>query len=126
MKELKFASQEEALQHLSDVTGKKIVVAAMPMMKSSGSEKCDAFIGEDNDEVKIEFDYEGEDKEVGQPAYIDITSVIRDGNEILETLTEEDIEGLRERAGEYLDEKFQGLKDERGDMLYDRMKDEGF
>ena len=135
MDSLRFENEEKALQHLSDITGKKIKIARRPKAPSSGSGKIKSTIyNEDSDEefeVDVEFDWEAEEpRSYDSPGYaatMEITSVTRkdNGKEIIDDLSDNQLESLETEAAESIPTQ-EELDADYADYMYDRMKDEGY
>ena len=134
MDPLKFSSEEEAIQYLSDVTGKKIKVARVPRRPAaSGIEIMETSISlaDDEPDVMVEFEYEQpESKSWDSPGHsgsIKIIEITRTDNnvEITNQLDKKQIEDLMEQAKQHLADKYGDAEAEYADYLYDRMKEEG-
>lgn len=133
MEELKFSSENEALQHLADLTGKKVKIARRPKAPTSGSGKVESFVVIDEDteeevDVIAEFDWTAEEpRSYDSPGYgatMEITSVKRkdNGEEIIDDLSDKQIEDLENAAAESIPTQ-EELDADYADYMYDKMKE---
>ena len=109
--ELVFASEEEAIQHLSNITGDEIKIAKHE--SKHGPHEFEGVVylnspdGEEADEVavNVEFDFSEEEAETNSPKDYDITSVKRkdDKQQIIDTLSEDQIKDLKDGAAEEIE-----------------------
>jgi hypothetical protein len=114
---LRFASSDEALQHLSDLTGKKIIIASEQIegeywlhekdFKDAKDYEAESKDEDDELEVSFKFDYTPEERMTreypGNPESVDIWEVknLKDGKEInIRDLTENGILSLEDAAFE--------------------------